>query len=51
MASWRAASWSRRIGGNVGRVLVTEDEGATQAETVDEGRVTLEELRFRRPLP
>ncbi|MDT7797563.1 MAG: hypothetical protein QOI78_996 [Actinomycetota bacterium] len=123
-AEARAASWSRRIGGNVGRVLVAEDEGtvagfaaygrdegqlyalyllprfwgrglgrslhdrvvedltaagrdsavlwvlsanerakafyvrqgwapdgATQAETVDEGRVTLEEARFRRPLP
>lgn len=123
-AESRAASWGRRIGGNVGRVLVAEDEGTvagfaaygldegqlyalyllprywgrglgrslhdrvvedlaasgrgsavlwvlstnerakafyvrqgwvpdgvTQTETVDEGRVTLEEMRFRRPLP
>jgi ribosomal protein S18 acetylase RimI-like enzyme len=26
-------------------------DGASQTETVDDGRVTLEELRFRRPLP
>ncbi|MCR6484841.1 GNAT family N-acetyltransferase [Amycolatopsis sp. OK19-0408] len=26
-------------------------DGASQTETIDEGRVTLEELRFRRPLP
>jgi ribosomal protein S18 acetylase RimI-like enzyme len=123
-AESRAASWGRRIGGKVGRVLVAEDEGTiagfaaygldegrlyalyllprywgrglgrslhdrvvedlttagrdsavlwvlstnerakafyvrqgwapdgvTQAETVDEGRVTLEEMRFRRSLP
>ncbi|MDX3189460.1 GNAT family N-acetyltransferase [Streptomyces sp. MN03-5084-2B] len=27
------------------------DDDARQTETVDEGRVTLEEMRFRRPLP
>ena len=27
------------------------DDGATQTETIDEGRVTLEETRFRRSLP
>lgn len=27
------------------------DDGATQTETVDDGRVTLEETRFRRSLP
>ncbi|MEU0789323.1 GNAT family N-acetyltransferase [Amycolatopsis sp. NPDC005961] len=27
------------------------DDGATQTETIDEGRVTLEERRFRRSLP
>ncbi|MEV6443639.1 GNAT family N-acetyltransferase [Amycolatopsis sp. NPDC051716] len=27
------------------------DDGARQAETIDDGRVTLEEMRFRRPLP
>ncbi|GAB3157257.1 N-acetyltransferase family protein [Amycolatopsis sp. NPDC004378] len=27
------------------------DDGVTQTETVDDGRVTLEETRFRRPLP
>ncbi|WP_329050665.1 GNAT family N-acetyltransferase [Amycolatopsis sp. NBC_01488] len=26
-------------------------DGAAQTETIDDGRVTLEELRFRRPLP
>ncbi|MEV5716010.1 GNAT family N-acetyltransferase [Amycolatopsis mediterranei] len=27
------------------------DDGARQTETIDDGRVTLEEMRFRRPLP
>ncbi|MEV6826394.1 hypothetical protein [Amycolatopsis sp. NPDC051102] len=36
----RAAAWARRIGDG-GRVLVVEDDG----------RVTLEEMRFRRSLP
>ncbi|WP_372670444.1 GNAT family N-acetyltransferase [Amycolatopsis kentuckyensis] len=118
-AESRAASWARRIDGNIGRVLVAEedgvvagfaafgeaqlyalyllpeywgrglgralhdrvvaelsgdsavlwvlstnerakafyvrqgwaDDGVSQTETIDDGRVTLEERRFRRPLP
>ncbi|WP_368660763.1 hypothetical protein [Amycolatopsis sp. Hca4] len=27
------------------------DDDARQTETIDDGRVTLEEMRYRRPLP